>query len=182
MNHKSLASALGSIAWGYLFFYISINLGALDILPDWVCFVLVVKALPLLAEAVPSAKLLQPLGTLLGVYYVFSWILTAMGHPIQWYLLTVFIAVLALYFNFQLLTNLAEVARLGGYPQEKKILRLRTVLAVLTTVVALPIPWEEYLVLGTGLAVVYLVVAAWICAVLFGLRKKVESDAVETEA
>lgn len=178
MNHKSLASALRSIAWGYLFFYININLGSLDILPDWLCFVLVVKALPLLAEAVPSAKLLHPLGTLLGVYYVFSWILTAMGHPIQWYLLTVFIAVLALYFNFQLLTNLAEAAHLGGYPQEKKILHLRTVQAVLTTVIALPVPWETYVACGVGLAVVSLVVAAWIWVVLLGLRKAALSGGV----
>lgn len=181
MNHKNLASAVKYIAWGYLFFYIDINLGSLDILPDWVCFVLVVKALPLLAEAVPSAKLLHSLGTLLGVYYVFDWLLTAIGHPIQWYLLIVVIAVLALYFNFQLLTNLAEAARLGGYPQEKKILHLRTVQAVLTTVAALPIPWDEYSILGTGLAMVHLIVAAWICVVLFGLRKEAESEATETE-
>lgn len=181
MNHKNLASAVKYIAWGYLFFYIDINLGSLDILPDWVCFVLVVKALPLLAEAVPSAKLLHSLGTLLEVYYIFDWLLTAIGHPIQWYLLIVVIAVLALYFNFQLLTNLAEAARLGGYPQEKKILHLRTVQAVLTTVAALPIPWDEYSILGTGLAMVHLIVVAWICVVLFGLRKEAESEATETE-
>lgn len=180
MNHKSLASAVKYIAWGYLFFYIDLNLGSLDILPNWVCFFLAVKSLPLLAEAVPSAKLLHSLGTLLGVYYVFDWLLTTIGYPIEWYLITVFIAVLALYFNFQLLTNLAEATRLGGYPQEKKILHLRTVQAVLATVAALPIPWDAHSVLGTGLAVVHLAAAAWICVVLFGLRKKMEREAAAT--
>lgn len=181
MNHKSLASAVGNIACGYIFFYIDINLGSLDVLPDWVCFVLAVKSLPMLAEVVSSAKLLHSLGALLGGYYVFDWLLTILGHPIEWYLVTVFIAVLALYFNFQLLTNLAEAARLGGYPQEKKILHLRTVQAVLTTVAALPIPWDEYSILGTGLAMVHLIVVAWICVVLFGLRKRMELQAAETE-
>lgn len=171
MNHKSLASALGYIAWGYLFLYINVNLGSLDILPDWVCFVLVVKALPLLAEVVPSARLLRPLGILIGLFHLLNWLLNAMGRPIQWYLLTVVVAALSLYFHFQLLTNLAEAARLGGYPQEKKILHLRTVQAVLTTVIALPVPWETYVACGVGLAVVSLVVAAWIWVVLLGLRK-----------
>ena len=81
-------------------------------------------------------------------------------------------SVLVLYFNFQLLTNLAEVARKYGYPEEKKMLQLRTVQAILTTVAAIPLPWEEVGYLYFGLAVVHLIVVAWICVVLFRLRKK----------
>ena len=172
MDKKYLIHAMGSIAWGYVFFYLAINLGTIDILPDWVLFVLVVKALKPLSEVVPSAKLLEPLGILLGVLYGFQWLFKAVGHPIQWYLFTVIVSVLVLYFNFQLLTNLAEVARKYGYSEEKKILQLRTVQAILTTVAAIPLPWEEVGYLYFGLAIVHLVVVAWICVVLFGLRKK----------
>ncbi|MBR2490999.1 MAG: hypothetical protein IKB65_05905 [Ruminiclostridium sp.] len=172
MDKKYLIHAMGSIAWGYVFFYLAINLGTIDILPDWVLFVMVVRALEPLSEVVHSAKLLDPLGILLGVLYGFQWLFKVVGHPIQWYLFTVIVSVLVLYFNFQLLTNLAEVARKYGYPEEKKILQLRTVQAILTTVAAIPLPWEEVGYLYFGLAIVHLVVVAWICVVLFSLRKK----------
>ena len=35
-SRSALSSAVGKIAWGYLFLHLHINLGALDILPDWV--------------------------------------------------------------------------------------------------------------------------------------------------
>ena len=176
MDKKYLIHAIGSIAWGYLFFYLSINLGSIDILPDWVLFVLVVRALKPLSEVVSTAKLLEPLGVLLGVLYGFQWLFKVVGHPIEWYLFTVILSVLVLYFNFQLLTNLAEAARIYGYPEEKKILQLRTVQAVLTTVAAIPLPWEEINYLYFGLAIVHLVVVAWICVLLFDLRKKMSLD------
>ena len=50
MDKKYLIHAIGSIAWGYVFFYLSINLGSIDILPDWVLFVLVVRALKPLSK------------------------------------------------------------------------------------------------------------------------------------
>lgn len=172
MDKKYLIHAIGNIAWGYVFFYVSVNLGTIDILPDWVFFILVITALKPLSEVVPSAKLLEPLGVLLGVLYGFQWLFKVVGHPIEWYLFTVILSVLVLYFNFQLLTNLAETAKLHSYPEEKKILHLRTAQAILTTVAAIPLPWNEVSYLYFGLAIVHLIVVVWICTVLLGLRKK----------
>ena len=81
MDKKYLIHAMGSIAWGYVFFYLAINLGTIDILPDWVLFVMVVRALEPLSEVVHSAKVLEPLGILLGFSMAFSGSLRSWAIP-----------------------------------------------------------------------------------------------------
>ena len=67
-----------------------------------------------------------------------------MGHPIQWYLFTVIVSVLVLYFNFQLLTNLADAVD-GYLPDEAdRLRRLRTLNTLFLTLVALPLPWQRW--------------------------------------
>ena len=65
MNPGKLSESVKRIAIGYLFLYLNINLGSLGILPDWVCYVLIVGQLSTLGEEEPSAPLLRPLGILL---------------------------------------------------------------------------------------------------------------------
>ena len=78
--------------------------------------------------------------------------------------------VAGLYFHFQLLTDLAETARMKEYPSVKKLLRLRTVKTLLSTfIMAVGLPPVSqfitgariYWVLGIGI-----VVTIWICLTL----------------
>ena len=81
---------------------------------------------------------------------------------------------MGLYFHFQLLTNLAEIAGWYGCPEQRKILCLRTVRTLLVTGLSLPVPWARYAGLTLGVAVVNLAAALWICSLLFSLRSSLE--------
>lgn len=42
----NLASAVGAVGRAYIFIYLNINLGTLDILPDWVGYVFILGPFP----------------------------------------------------------------------------------------------------------------------------------------
>lgn len=54
MERKKMAHAIGLIAWGYLFLYFNLNLGSLNLIPSWVGYLLMGKAIKELKEASPA--------------------------------------------------------------------------------------------------------------------------------
>lgn len=173
-HSTALAEAVKRIAWGYLLIYLNVNLGTLNVLPNWLGYCFFLWALPVIAKEESSAALLRPLGMLLAVWEGVLWAAAAFGTQLDSYLLTTIAAALSLYFHFQLLTNLANIAARYGCPQEKRIRVLRTVQTVGITLLALPIPWQEYEALAVLMVVVQVLVALWICGVLFSLRKSLD--------
>ena len=171
MEREKLAEAVKSIAWGYVLLHVNINLGSLNILPNWAGYVMMLGAIAVLGEVVPSALLLRPLGQLLATWEGICWGLTLLGSSFDSTILSVIATVASLYFHFQLLTNLSELAEQFGCPETQKILRSRTVRSLLITVLALPIAWMRYAGLAMGMVIVHLIVALWICSVLFSLRR-----------
>ena len=130
MERKKMAHAIGLIAWGYLFLYFNLNLGSLNLIPSWVGYLLMGKAIKELKEASPAMGLLGPLCILLAALELWFWILTLIGINSQHYLLqllSLLLAVAALYFHFQLLTNLVEALGRAGETWRKELLNLRTV-------------------------------------------------------
>lgn len=92
-------------------------------------------------------------------------------------------AALQLYFHFQLLTNLSDIAeRYDFHPQQERILKLRTVMMVIMTVLALPFWNQDYGIVSAivtiGLAVIYLIVLIWLLIVLFSFKKELEQITV----
>lgn len=174
MDRNALAAAVRKITWAYVFFYLDIDLGTIDILPDWVFFILVLRALPDLAKAAPSAMLLESLSLILCGWNMIDWFLAIFQVTINFYLITVVIVILSLYFHFQLLTNLAHIARQADCPQEKALLRLRSVMTVLITVFfVLPLDWLNW---GLGIATLatYCLLTIFLCGALYGFRKELE--------
>lgn len=90
-------------------------------------------------------------------------------------------AVTALYFSFQLFTNLAELAQKYGCPEQKRLLTLRTWRTIGLTLAVIPFPWEEYMAVAVVFVMANPVVAIWICAVLFSLKKSLLENDEETE-
>ena len=171
------ANAADSILKGYLFLHLNLNLGTLNVLPNWVGYLFINEILPDLALTRPSALLLRPLGWGLAAWEGVCWVLTLfsitptglLGTSI-WQLAQVAAGVAGLYFHFQLLTDLAETARMKGYPSVKKLLRLRTVKTLLSTfVLGVGLPpasqlmpqWMIYWVIGVSV-----VATIWICLTL----------------
>ena len=74
MNHEHLCSALKHIAWGYILIHLNINLGTIDILPDFAGYLLLLGALPILGQLEPSALLLRPFGIGLVLWHLVSWV------------------------------------------------------------------------------------------------------------
>lgn len=174
MNREKFAVSTGYIAWGYVLLYFNINIGSLDLLPSWLAYVLFFAALPVLAEISPSAKLLRPFALGLSVWSGVCWLFGT-----EWYppLLGVLESVVALYFHFQLLTELASLAQHCACPQERRILTLRTVNTIFQTVFLLGrFLWDAWEGAAVLLLIANLVVLVWICAVLFGLRRSLREE------
>lgn len=172
-GRQNLCRAIKHIAWGYVLLYLDINLATFNILPDWLGFLLILFALPALAEEVPSIALLRPFATLLAAWEGLEWLAKLFGASIGADLTILFliISVISLYFHFQLLTDLATLSEKYGCPQTNKLLRLRTVNTLIATALALPLPWERAEWAAFTILLINVAVTIWICFVLFGLKR-----------
>jgi len=174
-EREKLCQAIGYVAWGYVLMHVDFFLGTIDLLPEWAGYLLILRALPALGEERPSALLLRPLGLLLAAWAGVSWLgkIFALTLPATLYALEVIAAVVSLYFHFQLLTDLAAVARAHGAAEERRLLRLRTVKTLLTTVLTLTLPWRTGAgeVVAVVVMVAQLLTALGLCGALFSLRK-----------
>ncbi|MBQ7322886.1 MAG: hypothetical protein IJW99_12365 [Clostridia bacterium] len=176
-DRDKLCRAIKHIAWAYVLIYLDVNLVTLNILPNWLGFLLILLALPALADEVPSAALLRPFAILLAAWEGFEWLVRLFGASIEADLsfLILTVSVTALYFHFQLLTDLAALSEKYGCPQTGKLLQLRTVDTLIATALALPLPWQQVEWLTVTGLLVYGAIVIWICAVLFGLKRSLEA-------
>lgn len=126
MNHERYKQALGRIAWAYVLIYFDINLGPVDILPKWIGYIMILTVLNVVAEREPSAKLLAPFGLILTVESMIQWVLTIFGGEISLPWVDVIVGIVNLYFHFQLVTNLADIAERDGSKYAKRLRKLRT--------------------------------------------------------
>ena len=185
-SREELYNAIRKIAWGYVLIHLHINLGTWDILPDWLGYIFIYQGIGILQEEEESAGLLKPLGIGLTVWSVIRWLMTAVGISTEYdFMLRVIgliVSVISMYFHFQLLTNVADLAASYGCPQSENLLRLRTIQVVMTaiTVVLGYIPNVESLEwLLLLIVVVTLVVMLCLCAQLFLLSKSLLKATVE---
>ena len=182
-DREKLCRAIKHIAWAYVLIYLDVNLVTLNILPNWLGFLLILLALPALADEVPSAALLRPFAVLLAACAGIEWVLKLFGGTISVDLtiVSLIIAVVTLYFHFQLLTDLATLSEKFDCPQTAMLLRLRTVNTLIATALALPLPWEQAEWLAITALLVYGAIVIWICAVLFGLKRSLTEEGNDEE-
>ena len=113
-NDEKLYRGVSHAAWAYFFLYFNVNLGSLNILPDFMCYVLLWSAIGCLEEEERDLALLRPLCVLLGVWAGADWVFTLLGGTLdgRFRPMDLLLAVAAIYFHFQLLTDLANQPRL----------------------------------------------------------------------
>ena len=80
-----LYRGVSRIAWSYLFAFFNLNLGSLNILPDWMAFALIYGALDLLAEEERELPLLKPFCILLGLWEGAGWLAQLFGLPMRYF-------------------------------------------------------------------------------------------------
>ena len=144
-NTRILAEYIKQISLGYIFLYFNINLGTLNIMPDWLGMIFIIRSIPAIAQYEPSAQLLKIPATLLALWEGFEWIAKLFGMNsaygfLGWgsEIISIIIGVLSIYFHFQLLTNLADIAGTFGLEERRKsLLKARTINTVLQTILAL---------------------------------------------
>lgn len=184
-TYNRLYDGISKVAWGYFFLYFDINLGTVSVLPNFVGFLLFLKAIDLLKNDQRELGLLKTLGIILTVWnfieWVGSWVSYSFGN---WYFINIIIGLVNLYFHFQLITNLASIAKeyqQEGCEQDKKLLKYRTMQTIMLTVflaISNFIPFFEEIgtYISLGLAIIYIVVCICIMKALFDLRKCLRKD------
>lgn len=179
-----LAYKIGHIGWGYIFMYLDVNLGTIDILPSWAGYLFILSALPILSKYEKSAALLRNLAILLTGWAVLEWVMAifgitsaagSMGTLIN--IAATIIGVVSIYFHFQMLTDLAAVSgQLGLEEHREKILKLRTINTILHTVIEIVSSFaflETIMWLIMGLAVLNLINTIRITFNLFDLKQTI---------
>ncbi len=161
-----LYRAWTEIAYGFLFLFLNLDLGTINILPDWVGYYLFFRALPVMEEENREAGLLVWPVKLLGCWALLRWVLQVFGVGWELRILSLVMAVLSLYVRFQFLTNLAGIAEAHGCPNHERLLQLRTVITLLLTLSTLSVEW-----LRPYLTAASLIVTAWTCWLLFTMRR-----------
>lgn len=171
--------ALTKIAWAYVLLYLDFNLGvnghSLNLLPNWAGYLLIFSAIALLGAELRSLLLLKPFCVLLGVVSAVDWVWVLLaGQDLtgRLFLFSILLTCVGIYFRFQMLTDLAQLAEDNGIRADS--LRFcRNGEAVIQVILMLPLPWEDYdglTLLYGGLLVAGFIVCAFIIYQLFVLR------------
>ena len=175
-----IPKALSHIAWGNLLILLDFSLNRLDLLPNWVGYLLIFYAIGWLAGELRDLPLLRPFCTLLLLAELADWVavfLTGEALTGRLFLVNALLVCVSLYFHFQLLTDLAGLAgrREEAGPLARRLRICRNVDAV-TRVLALLLAWlpgPEGLL--TALAALLVIVGLVVCIIiahdLFALRR-----------
>lgn len=178
-ERERLYTGLSQAAWGYFFLFFDVKWGTVSITPRFVGFLLLLSAVGKLSGERRDLALLRPLGLLLAGWTGLDWLLSWGGGSVEGHILFLDLLVSAarLYFEFQLLTDLAAIAETyqpEGVGLDGRLLRRRTEDVVLFTLLSLlaSLPqaeWRDWLMVP--LMVLASVVSLLIMWNLFQLRR-----------
>lgn len=133
-------------AWGYFFLFFDLDLNGFQILPDFIAYLLFLDAIRLLEDEERELGLLRSFARILAAIKFVEWIAPMFGVELSvelglfWELPAFLCELLALYFQFQFLTNLASIAaryQAPGTHTDRTLLHCRTYLTVFQTVITL---------------------------------------------
>lgn len=181
-EQEKLYAALSRLAWGYVLLYFDFKLGPVSVTPAFLGYLLFLSALGPLSAERRNLMLLRPLGVLLAAWNGVDWALSWAGEAVSGRIpfLDVLVGAAAIYFHFQLFTDLAGIAvryQEEGQELDLRLLRWRTVNVVLQTAGSVMVCVQRMLdedaavVVYAVLMVASLFTAVCLTACLFSLRK-----------
>lgn len=185
-ERERLYTGLSQAAWGYLFLNFDLNFGTVSLTPRFVGLLLLLSAIGKLSGERRDLLLLRPLGILLAGWSGLDWLLSWGGGELEGRLLFLALPVAAarLYFEFQMLTDLAAIAETcqpEGSGLDRRLRRRRSQEVILSTLASLlaslPIRGEWRKGMALGLAVMAWVVSLLIMRGLFQLRRCIREEA-----
>ena len=169
-------TAIKKIAWGYVLIHSAISVGVIDLLPDWLGYYFMLTAIRELKAEEESMGLLEPLAKIMIAWTTIAWGSKLIGWDLSQFPFAIVINVISIYFHFQLLTNIANIAMKHGSERAKGILTARTIETVMNTILSVMVYLEMTEGLAITVAVIGLIAVIWICAALFGLAKELEAE------
>ena len=189
MNYQNLYNGISMTAWGYFFAYFDLNFGAVDVLPDFVGYMLFLSAIDRLKDEERELSLLKPLGIILAAWAAFVWAGSFVSMQIEgmWQFAELIICLVNLYFQFQLLTNMASIAakqQSYGYELDVKLLHYRTVQTMMLTgvqVITYLQPWMPdavWMPASVCMLIAFVVACICIMSALFKLRKALSMNQI----
>ena len=107
---QTLARWTRIAAWGYLFLYLNLKINNWNLLPEWVGWVLLYFAVRGLKEEQPKLSLLEKFAAALGLWALLAWI-PALELPAWTAPASLAFSLMGMYFHFQFLTELSQIAR-----------------------------------------------------------------------
>ena len=174
---EQLSQALRKIFWGYIFLYFDINLGTISILPKWIGYIFFYQAIrDCIEEEEESAKLLKPICMILAIYQLINWFMVIFGLGIDILILSELFAVIALYFHFQFLTNLANIADKYSCPITNTLMSLRTIHTVMMTILTFTLHFNEIEWLSLMIMVAQVFITIFICYVIGRFRHMIDEN------
>ena len=173
MNNQNIRHALSRIAWAYLLILLNFRInGGLDLLPDWVGYLLIFLAIGMLAGELRDLPLLKPFCVLLGIAEGVNWLgvlLTGETVLYRFYLVYALVICISIYFNFQMLTDVAALVEARNI-YAGALRAVRNGDAVLRALWMLPLPWQEWEVLSVLLALANIVMCLCMVGLLIRAR------------
>ncbi len=168
MKQNNYVSTIYKIAFAQFFILFNLNINTINLLPNWVGYYLFHKALPVIGEYEESAKLLRPFTFILGIYEMIVWVLQIINISLESYtILQVIIGVISIYFQFQLLTNISDIAYSHHFDTfAKRFKTLRTMSVISVTFASLPIDWSMIKYMNLVIGLFGIMVMIWLCFVL----------------
>lgn len=173
MNREKLSDAIFKIAGAFLLLHADLNFGRVNCLPDWLGYGWIISTLDTLSEEEPSAELLRPIGYILAGWSFAVWLFDFFGQSLNGYGIGVIMSVLRLYFQFQLLTNLASIAKKYAPQHTDPILKLRSVMTVVLTGYTLYTVFGPPQAVTLVIALVYFSAAVLTCKVLMAMQRDI---------
>lgn len=171
---KLICKGITQMIWGYFFLHLNLYIGSINLLPNWMGYIFMILALQKLEMGNDSTLMLKPLGWVLAIWADIVWVLTVFGIEVDIYAITVFAALLDLYFHFQMFNNLASIAEEYECPQRKQLLLLRFAKAALIIIFVLPYDWETASLLSIAMIMVSFALLIWIGVVLTSMKHSLE--------
>lgn len=155
MEYKHINRALSWVVLGYFVlqmgehWHISLieDEAYFKYIPWWISSPLFFTAVSKLEKFNPDMKLLKPLCIITGVIDLTEWFISVfeIKIPFEAYILKIISSVVVLYFNYQLLTNISQIAEKCGYDTIKGMLLLRDIRTVYVTIYMVLLPFADIL-------------------------------------
>lgn len=145
---------------------------SLNLIPDWVGYILFYQSIEPIAQYEKSALLLKSIIQILGIYEFVLWIIAIFGITMDIYVVQIIVIALSLYFQFQLLSNIADISVKHHSLLTSQIRMLRNIKTLCCTIAVLPIDWERYSTISFLFIVFNIFISLWLCVVLFSYAKE----------